>query len=162
MTKEIRKSGIIYNGMYQQIKEIEKSDPKMAGELAISYFEQILTGEIQSKNPIITACIAGMTPIIENNVRKWDDRKEQADEKRIENLKLREIAAMLNQGLTQEQIGNRLGVSKSAISKRITTMKKDFAYLMESPEPETANQESDDEIKSWETIDENGEKHFNF
>ena len=156
MTKEIRKSGIIYNGMYQQIKEIEKTDPKMAGELAISYFEQILTGEITSKNPIITACVAGMAPIIENNIQKWDDRKEQANEKRIENLKLKEIAAMLNEGLTQEQIGNRLGVSKSAISKRVATMKKDFAWLLESPESDTP------QTNEWETIDEDGNRKFNF
>lgn len=156
MTNNVRITGVIRNGMYNQIKELQKTDPILAGELAISYFEQILTGEVESKNPVIQALVSGFEPIVKNDQKKYDKKVESAQEKRIEKLQLREIAGFLAAGnMTYEQIGKRLGVQKSAVSKRIKILKEEFPFLMQ----ETNENEA---LQTWETLDENGEKHFKF
>jgi hypothetical protein len=41
---ETRKSGIIYRGTFNAIKDLYAQNPEMAGELAISAIELVLTG----------------------------------------------------------------------------------------------------------------------
>ena len=162
MTDQVRITGVIRNGMYNQIKELQKTDPGLAGELAISYFEQILTGKIESKNPVIQAIISGFEPIVKNDQKKYDKKVEAQQEKRIEKLQLRELAKFLAAGdMTYEQIGKRLGVQKSAVSKRIKVLKEEFPFLMEEAN-EDGNLLESEALQTWETLDENGRKHFKF
>ena len=45
---EIRVSGLIYNSVLEQIKELYQYDPEQAGELAIAAIELVLTGDIST------------------------------------------------------------------------------------------------------------------
>lgn len=49
----VRESGIIYDHTLNQIKEFYSVDPNLAGELAISAIELVLTGETSTDNEVI-------------------------------------------------------------------------------------------------------------
>lgn len=154
-TNEVRITGVIRNGMYNQIKELQKTDPVLAGELAISYFEEILTGEIESTNPVIQALVSGFEPIVKNDQKKYDKKVAAQQETRIEKMQLREIAAMVaSEKYTYEQIAKRLGVTKGTVSKRVKILKEEYPQLLREEE---AGIDAD-----WEIIDENGERKFKF
>ena len=158
----VRITGVIRNGMYNQIKELQKSDPVLAGELAISYFEQILTGDIESTNPVIKALVSGFDPIVKNDQKKYDKRVEAAQEAKIERMQLRELAELVNEGhMTQEQMSKRFGVAKGTISKRISLIKKEFPWLLEESVPECEEPQTESP-QVWKIVDENGEERFNF
>lgn len=163
MINDVRITGVIRNGMYNQIKELQKTDPQLAGELAISYFEQILTGKVESKNPIIQALVSGFEPIVKNDQKKYDRKVSAQQESRIEKLQLRELAAMVVQEIfTYEQMANRLGVTKGTISKRVKILKDEFPFLLEEEFQESPESSSEPTAADWEVIDENGETHFKF
>ena len=53
----IRKSGIIYSSLLDQIKKIYSKDPVLAGELAISAIELVLTGEMSSDDLMVEVAL---------------------------------------------------------------------------------------------------------
>ena len=136
---EVRTRGFIYNGMYEQIKQLQKVDPAMAGELAISYFEQVLTREISTENPIIKAMVASMEPIIDRDVSKWQVEKDNKQNQKKKDKKLDEIARMTRLGYSQKEIATKFGVSESTISRRLNTIETEF--------PELLQIQSDDELQ---------------
>ena len=64
----VRQSGIIYSGVFEQIKLLHKQKPELAGELAISAIEYILTGEMSSDDPFMEIFLQPVMPVIEKNI----------------------------------------------------------------------------------------------
>jgi hypothetical protein len=91
---EIRKSGIIYNSLLEQIKRIHLMDPERAGELAISAIELVLTGQISSDDPMIDALLQPLMVIRDRDENEYELKKEAANNKKIADLKLQEIAEL--------------------------------------------------------------------
>ena len=54
-----RDFGNVYQSMLSQIKKRYEKDPEQAGELAISFIEFVLTGEISSDDDIIEGFVEG-------------------------------------------------------------------------------------------------------
>ena len=52
---EVRGSGVIMSSVFDQIKKMHAMDPEMAGELAISAIELVLTGQFSSDDAMIDA-----------------------------------------------------------------------------------------------------------
>ena len=128
---EMKKSGVIYNSTMDQIKIIYGENPDLAGELAISAIELVLTGEISSTNPMIKAMLATTKAVNESNHEKYERKIENSKNKTIVDQKLDQIAALYNEGYTQKQIGERLGLSQQVVSYRINTIRTKYSELLQ-------------------------------
>lgn len=126
-----RRSGVIYNSLLDMIKKVHMSDPALAGELAESAVELVLTDQISSDNPMIDAMLTTLKAVNDVNVEKYNAKLESSRQKKKVENRLAEIAALYNQGLSQKEIGVKLGISQQAISYRLRTIREEFAELLE-------------------------------
>ena len=112
---EVRSSGVIMSSVFDQIKKMHAMDPEMAGELAISAIELVLTGQISSDDAMIDMLLAPAKVINDHNVQRYETRKEGSKNKKIKDMKLDEIAEMLQKGMKQKEIAERLHISQQTV-----------------------------------------------
>ena len=93
---EIRKSGIIYSSLLEQIKRMYAVDPDKAGELAISAIELVLTGQMSSDDIMVDMLLQPLLAIRDKDEDEYEKKKEAARNKKIEDMK-RELVVLLLQ-----------------------------------------------------------------
>ena len=130
---EMRDSGIIYQSQFEQIKKLYAQNKELAGELAISAIELVLTGEYSSNDFTIDLLLTQNKVIVDRDKEKYDKKLEAKRAKRIENMELDKIAEMLNNGATQKIIADTLGISTSTISDRVKVIRTDYPDLLKNP-----------------------------
>ena len=135
---EVRSSGIIMSSVFDQIKKMHTMDPEMAGELAISAIELVLTGQISSDDAMIDMLLAPAKVINDHNVQRYEIRKEGSKNKKIKDMKLDEIAEMLKKGMKQREIAERLHISQQTVSYRMGLIRTSYPELMQDGGTETA------------------------
>ena len=136
---EMRNSGLIYNSTFNQIKQLYAMDPDLAGELAISAIELVLTGDISSNDPMVALMLEPMRKINENNHVKYDNKVESSRQKKIAELKLDKVADMMNAGYTQKQIGEKLGITQQNVSYRVSVIRTKYPELLQTIQTNLTN-----------------------
>lgn len=136
---EVRGSGVIMSSVFDQIKKMYAMDPEMAGELAISAIELVLTGQFSSDDAMIDMLLAPAKVINDHNVQRYEIRKEGSKNKKIKDMKLDEIAEMLKNGMKQKEIAERLHISQQTVSYRMGIIRTQYPELMQDRGTETAN-----------------------
>ena len=127
---EIRKSGLIYNSVLEQIKKMYPSDPVKAGELAISAIELVLTGEMSSDDLMIDIALQALSIQRDRDEDNYNKKEQMAKIKKIEDMKLDKIAELYSQKISQKRIGEMLGISQQTISYRINIIKEKYPELL--------------------------------
>lgn len=155
---EARDSAIIYASELEQIKKLFAEDPVLAGELAISAMELALTGQISSDNLIIQLSLEPMFKIGQRAKEEYDRRKEFAQNKKVSQYKLDQIADMLEQGYNQSQIARALGTSRQTISNRIKLIQKEFPQLIGGQGCKSTGDQFDNQIKMLDILSSDGKK----
>jgi predicted XRE-type DNA-binding protein len=135
---EVRSSGVIMSSVFDQIKKMYAMDPEMAGELAISAIELVLTGQISSDDAMIDMLLAPAKVINDHNVQRYENRKEGSKNKKIKDMKLDEIAEMLQNGMKQKEIAERLHISQQTVSYRMGLIRTQYPELMQDRGTKTA------------------------
>ena len=115
-------------------------DPALAGELAISAIELVLTGDISSDDPMISLFLEPMKKINENNNVKYDNKVESSKQKRINELDLEKVAALMNQGYTQKQMGEIMKMSQQNISYRVNIIRTKYPELLQTNSTNNTNE----------------------
>ena len=134
-------SAIIYYTTLEQIKKLYVKNPTQAGELAIAAIEVALSGGQHSSDDDLIDLILEQNKFLSTkNIQSKHKKIDAQNEKRINDLKLREILELLEQGFNQTQIGIKFGVSKQTISKRMNVIYKDYPWLL--PESMRVNLET--------------------
>lgn len=138
---DMRKSGIIYDSALEQIRQLyNMGQTEVAGELAISAIEMILCGEISSDNPMIEIFLTPLKGQVEKDKTKQEQKIELAKNEKLVKQRLEEVAEMHLAGMTQTEIGCRLGVSQQTIGKRLILIRAEFPYLLGEDESEKSVQ----------------------
>lgn len=127
---EVRDSAVIYRSTWEQIQMLYAQDKEMAGELAISAIEMMLTGDISSDNMMINIILKDMEVISGRNKDKHEKSIAAKRQARITSLKLDTIAEMLKENKTQVSIAAALGESKQTISNRVKIIREDYPELL--------------------------------
>ena len=135
----IRDSGIIYNSTFEQIKQLYEVDPEMAGELAISAIELMLTGGVSSDNMMVGVMLEPMKKIGERNAARYEAKVEGTRQKKIREMRLQEIADLVIAGRKQREIGERLGLSQQNVSYRVNLIKTQYPELLQTDDPEESS-----------------------
>ena len=126
----IRQSGIVYNGVLEQIKKLYQVNPDLAGELAISAIELVLTGEISSDDTMVELMLEPTRIMVQSNQDKYDQKVEATKSKKMVEQKLDQIAEMIRGGMKQKQIAERLGLTQQVVSYRLGVIKRDYPELL--------------------------------
>lgn len=134
----IRKSSIIYNSVFEQIKKLYAVNPEQAGELAISAIELALTGQISSDDMIIELMLEPTKIITEDNHDKYDQKCENTRQKKITEQKLDQIAEMMQKGYKQREIADRLHLTQQMVSYRWGVIKTSYPELLEGSDQREA------------------------
>lgn len=137
---EMRNSGLIFNSTFSQIKQLHGMDPALAGELAISAIELVLTGDISSDDPMISLFLEPMKKINENNNVKYDNKVESSKQKRINELDLEKVAALMTQGYTQKQMGEIMKMSQQNISYRVNIIRTKYPEMLQTNSTNNTNE----------------------
>ena len=135
---EVRGSGVIMSSVFEQVKKMYAVDREMAGELAISAIELVLTGQFSSDDAMIDMLLAPAKVINDHNVQRYEVRKEGSKNKKIKDMKLDEIAEMLQKGMKQKEIAERLHISQQTVSYRMGLIRTQYPELMQDRGTETA------------------------
>ena len=143
---EVRGSGVIMSSVFDQVKKMYAMDPDMAGELAISAIELVLTGQISSDDAMIDMLLAPAKVINDHNVQRYENRKEGSKNKKIKDMKLDEIAEMLQNGMKQKEIAERLHISQQTVSYRMGLIRTQYPELMQQRGTETATLQTNSNV----------------
>ena len=135
---EVRGSGVIMSSVFEQVKKMYAVDREMAGELAISAIELVLTGQFSSDDAMIDMLLAPAKVINDHNVQRYEVRKEGSKNKKIKDMKLDEIAEMLKNGMKQKEIAERLHISQQTVSYRMGLIRTQYPELMQDRGTKTA------------------------
>lgn len=127
---DIRGTGVVMSSMFEQIKKMHAVDPDLAGELAISAIELVLTGQISSDDAMIDMLLAPAKVITDNNVQRYEARKEGSKSKKIKDMKLDDIAELYRRGIKQKEIAERLHLTQQTVSYRIGLIKTSYSELL--------------------------------
>lgn len=127
---EIRGTGVVMSSMFEQIKKMHAVDPDLAGELAISAIELVLTGQISSDDAMIDMLLAPAKVITDNNVQRYEARKEGSKSKKIKDMKLDDIAELYKAGVRQKEIAERLHLTQQTVSYRLGLIKTSYPELL--------------------------------
>lgn len=128
---EAANSGVIFESNFKQIKQLYSMDKEKAGELAISIIEMALTKQCSSDDPWIQLMLANFEESAKRNLKKYQTKVEKTKDVKMEKYQLREIADMWNEGITQAEIGEALGISRQTVNSRINNMiKTEFPELL--------------------------------
>lgn len=127
---EVRGTGVVMSSMFEQIKKMHAVDPDLAGELAISAIELVLTGQISSDDAMIDMLLAPAKIITDNNVQRYEARKEGSKSKKIKDMKLDDIAELYKNGVKQKEIAERLHLTQQTVSYRLGLIKTNYPELL--------------------------------
>lgn len=127
---EVRGTGVVMSSMFEQIKKMHAVDPDLAGELAISAIELVLTGQISSDDAMIDMLLAPAKIITDNNVQRYEARKENSKGKKIKDMKLDELAELYKAGVRQKEIAERLHLTQQTVSYRLGLIKTNYPELL--------------------------------
>lgn len=134
----MRESGIVYDYVLEQIEDCYVENPQLAGELAISAIELILTGEVSTSDPSIKIMLKPLEKKRNMDESNWNKKVAQQKDKKIVEQKLDQIAELYNQGMKQRDISVRLGISQQMISYRLNVIKALYPEMLkgvEAPAP---------------------------
>lgn len=135
---KIHDSGIIYQSVFEQIKKLHEKEPERAGELAISAIEMVLTGQVSTDDYLLEIMLETSKVVSEKKREQYEKKKEGKATKRIEELKLAEIADLWSCGKTQGEIGKELGLTQQAVSYRLNIIRNKYAELLEQKSEEAS------------------------
>jgi DNA-binding NarL/FixJ family response regulator len=76
--------------------------------------------------------------INDNNVQKYELKKENSRTKKIKDMKLQEIADLYARGVRQREIAERLNLTQQTVSYRISLIKTNYQDLLQPEGTETA------------------------
>ena len=143
---EVRPTGVINRGMFEQVKMLYMQNPAAGGELAVSLMEHVLTGDHSSDDFMVEFAIANHQETIAKNQERWDATKE-AKRGAIEDS-LREIAELYNAKVKQVEIARRLNMSAGNVSKKLSKIRKEFPWLLDDADKEKISTEGNLEISN--------------
>lgn len=125
-----REGGSIYRSYFEKVKMIYEVDPVKAGEMAISIMEQVLTGQMSTDDVMIKIALTEIVNTSNRQANEFEKKLEASKEKKKQEQQLELIAQLSKQGLTQKQIGERIGTTQQTIGNRLNLIKKDYPELL--------------------------------
>ena len=153
---EVRETGVINKGMWEQVKMLyQQGNVEVAGELAISLMEIVLTGDYSSDDFLVEFAMKNHGIVVEKTRNNYDKKIKANRAKQIDKLELVKIAELIAKGYTQASIAKALKESAATISYRVGVLREDYPELLE--EASQKNQKNQKNQKDYNDNDNDNE-----
>lgn len=115
---EQRESFVMYTPQLEQAYDYydmckTEGNYKKGMEFCIAMMETMLTGETSSDDKSVQMILRNSAKVAKSNIEKYNIKKESARY----GAHYDEVAKLYNQGLTQDQIANKLQISQGRVSQ---------------------------------------------
>ena len=125
-----RDSAVIYSSVLEQIEMLYEDDTELAGEFAIAAIQTVLSGDTTTDNKMIKVMLKQLQQSALKNQERYELSRESKREYKAKDLRLEEIAELVNEGLSVREIEQQLDIPKSTVSYRLGIIKKDYPELL--------------------------------
>ena len=125
-----RDSAVIYSSVLEQIEMLYEDDTELAGEFAIAAIQTVLSGDTTTYNKMIKVMLKQLQQSALNNQERYELSRESKREYKAKDLRLDEIAELVNEGMSVREIEQQLDIPKSTVSYRFGIIKKDYPELL--------------------------------
>ena len=132
----LKNSGIVYQDTFKSAKELYELDPVRGGELAMAILEIAMTGDYRSDDAMFKIILNPFITQTNKTDQTYKKKKEEGKAKQVAELSLDKIAEYYNQGMTQNQISNRLhgAISQQTVSARLRKIKELYPEMINEEE----------------------------
>ena len=125
-----RDSAVIYSSVLEQIEMLYEDDTELAGEFAIAAIQTVLSGDTTTDNKMIKVMLNQLQQSALKNQERYELSRESKREYKAKDLRLDEIAELVNEGMSVREIEQQLDIPKSTVSYRFGIIKKDYPELL--------------------------------
>ena len=125
-----RDSAVIYSSVLEQIEMLYEDDTELAGEFAIAAIQTVLSGDTTTDNKMIKVMLKQLQQSALKNQERYELSRESKWEYKAKDLRLDEIAELVNEGMSVREIEQQLDIPKSTVSYRFGIIKKDYPELL--------------------------------
>lgn len=125
-----RDSAVIYSSVLEQIEMLYEDDTELAGEFAIAAIQTVLSGDTTTDNKMIKVMLKQLQQSALKNQERYELSRESKREYKAKDLRLDEIAELVNEGMSVREIEQQLDIPKSTVSYRLGIIKKDYPELL--------------------------------
>lgn len=125
-----RDSAVIYSSVLEQIEMLYEDDTELAGEFAIAAIQTVLSGDTTTDNKMIKVMLKQLQQSALKNQERYELSRESKREYKAKDLRLEEIAELVNEGMSVREIEQQLDIPKSTVSYRLGIIKKDYPELL--------------------------------
>ena len=125
-----RDSAVIYSSVLEQIEMLYEDDTELAGEFAIAAIQTVLSGDTTTDNKMIKVMLKQLQQSALKNQERYELSRESKREYKAKDLRLDEIAELVNEGMSVREIEQQLDIPKSTVSYRFGIIKNDYPELL--------------------------------
>lgn len=130
-TSAARDTGVVYKSSLNRAMELIRSgEESMALDVAVSALQLALGCPMTTDNAMVRLIMEDTKALSERAKERYDDKVAAKREERAERLMLRDILSMTENGISQSEIGNRLGISQSSVSKRMKIIHTEYPEML--------------------------------
>lgn len=130
-TSAARDTGVVYRSSLNRVMELIRSgEESMALDVAVSALQLALGCPMTTNNAMVRLMMEDTAALSDKAKRRYDDKVAAKREERAERLMLRDILTMTEKGISQSEIGNRLGISQSSVSKRLKVIHMEYPEML--------------------------------
>ena len=135
-----RDSAVIYKTMYKIIsRKYQRGKYEEAAEMALAFLQVSLMGETTTDDEDIQDLCEPYLATSQKNMERYESKVENTKLKRLDDLRLLEIADLRNQGLSARQIEEQTGIPKSTVDYRLKIINKDYPELLDTEGVQVSN-----------------------
>lgn len=130
---DCRDSAVLYKTMYKLVsRKYKKGHYEEAAELALAFFQVSLLGDTTTDDEDIQDLCEPYLATARKNRERYDNKVENDKARKIEDMRLDEIAEYVNNGFTLREIEENTGIPKSTVSYRIGVIKSNYPELLDT------------------------------
>lgn len=130
--EECRDSAVLYQTIYKQVaRKYKRGKYEEAAELALAYMQVMLCGETTTDDEDIVDLIEPYLYSSHKAAERYERKLQRTKESKIDEMRLDEIAALMNKGKKSLVIAETLGIPRSTVSYRMNVIKDNYKELLD-------------------------------
>lgn len=132
LQEEGRESSILYESIYNTlVRKYKKGNYEECAELAIAYMQVMLKGRTTTDDEDLLDILDPYVKMGHKAAQRYDKKVQRKKENKAQNMDLENIAAMMNDNLSYQEISDILGIPKSTVAYRAGIIKNEFPQYLD-------------------------------
>ena len=131
LQEEGRESSILYESIYNTlVRKYKRGKYEECAELAIAYMQVMLKGRTTTDDEDLLDIVEPYNAMSKKAAERYEKRAETKRTKQKQNLELENIASMINDGMTYQDIADILDMPLSTVGYRAKVIQDNYPELL--------------------------------